>query len=600
MTRVAAQDGMHVADTAAMANPFGQQLAQLESAGLVRLAQSEPELEYSFRHALLQEAAYGLLVKPERQRLHLTVGDALEDLYPNRRDELAAVIGDHFRQAGDDRAARYLARAADRALATHANPEAESHYRAASELSRTESDRASLLGALGEAVVRQGRQDEAIRVWREAIELHRSLGDDDGTARLYARSARATWESGDVPGGLSLAREGLAAVRDRPETPGLAALLHEAARACFFNGLPAEAHALGRRALAVAERFAQVDVEAEALVTLGVLPGQPPDEVVSALARAVELAESFELLPTAVRAHNNLGLVLQAVRGDLRGSRDHFLRAAELARRAGVAWEELLSSSQATGVSIALGDLDEAERSLPALCQLIGEAGGGPNVAEFGLALNEALLPRYRGELEPAIRRLRDARTAMREQKNLHFLGFADNLLGEALIEAERWDEAQAVLLEAVAIGDQGLGLGSAAPRCSLSTLHALRGDTGEARRWLDEARTKAGPRPNALDEGRLASAEAQWAAAERRWPEAFAGFEAAARGQGRAGMRWARARTLQDWAEAHLRRGEPEDRARAEALLREALAEFERMGAFRYTAIVEDRLQSLARQRSL
>ena len=33
-------------------------LNTLESAGLVRLAQLEPDLEYLFRHALVQEAAY--------------------------------------------------------------------------------------------------------------------------------------------------------------------------------------------------------------------------------------------------------------------------------------------------------------------------------------------------------------------------------------------------------------------------------------------------------------------------------------------------------------------------------------------------------------
>ncbi len=39
----------------------------LESASLVRLAQIEPEVEYLFRHALIQDVAYQSLVKAERK-----------------------------------------------------------------------------------------------------------------------------------------------------------------------------------------------------------------------------------------------------------------------------------------------------------------------------------------------------------------------------------------------------------------------------------------------------------------------------------------------------------------------------------------------------
>jgi hypothetical protein len=61
-----------------------------------------------------------------------------------------------------------------------------------------------------------------------------------------------------------------------------------------------------------------------------------------------------------------------------------------------------------------------------------------------------------------------------------------------------------------------------------------------------------------------------------------------------RANQRWHRARTLIDWAEAHLARGEPGDRERARDLLREAEAEFEAMPAARYVQRVKARLQEL------
>src|SRR5215813_7132866 len=81
------------------------QLETLEAKGLIKLATLRPELEYLFRHALVQDAAYGSLLKQERRELHGLVGEALEELFPDRRDELAPVLAMHYEQAGEtDRA----------------------------------------------------------------------------------------------------------------------------------------------------------------------------------------------------------------------------------------------------------------------------------------------------------------------------------------------------------------------------------------------------------------------------------------------------------------------------------------------------------------
>jgi tetratricopeptide (TPR) repeat protein len=101
------------------------QLGTLEARGLIRLATLRPELEYLFRHALVQDAAYGSLLKQERRELHGRVGEALELLYPERRDELAPVLAMHFEQAGEiDKAIDYFASGAQHALRQNAIQEA--------------------------------------------------------------------------------------------------------------------------------------------------------------------------------------------------------------------------------------------------------------------------------------------------------------------------------------------------------------------------------------------------------------------------------------------------------------------------------------------
>jgi tetratricopeptide (TPR) repeat protein len=105
------------------------QLDILEAKGLIRLATLDPELEYLFRHALVQDTAYDSLLKQERRALHRLVGDALEQLYPERRADLAAVLAMHFEQAGDtERAVAYLMSAAQFAWERNAVVEAFDLY----------------------------------------------------------------------------------------------------------------------------------------------------------------------------------------------------------------------------------------------------------------------------------------------------------------------------------------------------------------------------------------------------------------------------------------------------------------------------------------
>ena len=112
-----------------MTTPVEGQLGVLEGAGLIELLETDPELEYLFRHVLIQDAAYDSLLRTDRRRLHRLVGETLEQRYPDRRDELAPVLGLHFEQAGDrDRAVEYLVLAGDSAHQRFANTEARGFY----------------------------------------------------------------------------------------------------------------------------------------------------------------------------------------------------------------------------------------------------------------------------------------------------------------------------------------------------------------------------------------------------------------------------------------------------------------------------------------
>ena len=100
-------------------------LEKIESSGLIRLAQEEPEVEYIFRHALVQDATYESLLRSDRRTLHQAVGRTLENLYADRLDEIAATLAFHFEKAEEpDKAVDYLTLAGEAASRVYAVNEA--------------------------------------------------------------------------------------------------------------------------------------------------------------------------------------------------------------------------------------------------------------------------------------------------------------------------------------------------------------------------------------------------------------------------------------------------------------------------------------------
>ncbi len=465
-------------------------LGTLEFAGLIRLAQLEPELAYSFRHTLLQEAAYASLLSSDRKRLHRAVGDALEQLYPAQiaSFELAPSLGQHYLQAGDaERALYYLSLAGDASLACYANLEAESRYCEALTLAGPGAERAPLDSGLGQALYGQSRFEDAIESWRNAIALfqdQKTAGLDE-VARLYGRSARAAWAGGDTPGGLRICQQGLNAVATAPDGPGFALLLHEAARAYLFNGRAEEAQPLCRQALEMAERLGVVEVQAEALTTLGLLLGQEPELALGALEKAVQLAESAGLLSQAARAHLNLAATYSNQIEDFRVAVEQYRMAADRHEARGDTSMQLLALGGMTDAMLKLGDLVPVFASLSMMRQLLNQLVE-PGPTEFHLRFNEATLLRFQGALDDATGRLRSLQEDARSRNDKEILREVDRLLADTLLEfclLEKgagtreglWQEVEVCLTEAMQIC-KDWGQSDAWVRCYMSMLARLPG----------------------------------------------------------------------------------------------------------------------------
>jgi class 3 adenylate cyclase/predicted ATPase len=121
-------------------------LDRLTAAELIFRRGNPPEARYTFKHALVQDAAYRSLLKSKRQQLHARIAQVLEERLTDAGEAGPEVLAQHLTDAGlEGRAIPYWRRAGELAAGRSANAEAVAHLSKALELIRTLPNTAALL-----------------------------------------------------------------------------------------------------------------------------------------------------------------------------------------------------------------------------------------------------------------------------------------------------------------------------------------------------------------------------------------------------------------------------------------------------------------------
>ena len=105
-----------------------QGLRQLVAGELVYQRGVPPQATYTFKHALIQDAAYQSLLKSTRQQYHQRIAQVLEAQFPETAETQPELLAQHYTEAGlREQAISYWQRAGRRAVARSAHVEAISH-----------------------------------------------------------------------------------------------------------------------------------------------------------------------------------------------------------------------------------------------------------------------------------------------------------------------------------------------------------------------------------------------------------------------------------------------------------------------------------------
>jgi serine phosphatase RsbU (regulator of sigma subunit) len=344
----------------------------------------------------------------------------------------------------------------------------------------------------------------------------------------------------------------------------------------------------------MAERLGTVAVQADTLATIGILQDRPDTAALSALEKAVELAEANGLLQIAVRAHHNLAGAKRQ-RGDVEASLQHFLRAAELARRRGSVQEEFYSLFSYVGAKLTQGELEEARQYIQKLEKIV-DGLPDPVLLWLDMQILRGAFHGVLGEWHEALRLIAECVSRARERGDLQIMlnGLHEQVIFVLEIDSfgEKQDLSTSLELLEEARGLQERSFGKTGWGRSLyCRVLSRQGRHVEARQALEDAQANL-DQGSPFEQVALLQAEAELASAEAHWAEARTAIEAGLNIETRLGQHWNQARWTLQLGEVYLAQGRPEDLLRAESLYRLAMEMFQQMGAAGYQRVAEARLK--------
>lgn len=197
------------------------------------LSESISETRYQFAHELIRQTLLSSMALPRRQRLHLRVAEAAENLYADTLKERAPEIVNHLVRAGSadlKTTLRLVLLAGERAQDSAAFNEALRYYEQALDLLGSEESDETALALLGQgqAMRSLGRNDDAIASWRRALSIFEARDDTKSMAGVAHEMVRHLGWGGQWDQVLEIASRALARLGDEA-TPERTLLLAFAA-----------------------------------------------------------------------------------------------------------------------------------------------------------------------------------------------------------------------------------------------------------------------------------------------------------------------------------------------------------------------------------
>jgi len=454
-------------------------LTQLAGVELIYEESALPELEYLFRHILVQEVAYQTLLSRRRRVYHGRIALCLEEIYRDRLHEHYELIAHHFVRSDKwEKALEYCWKAAEKSRLLYANEAAIVFYTDrlsllgdADDSDETLRNRVETLLARGRvlkltgtteraaedfALAREiagkledpkwvaetefaqaelsrfrGNHDEAGGLFQDALERFQSLGLCEGVNKAKRGLAAICWNRGDYASARDLlldilgaeeTRCGLWDYADNWNTLGLVQW--------NLGEYPKAAESL-EKALEYREELQDKKGLIAGLINLGIVY-----ERMGLLRRcaechlqALEYSKEIEYLQGEVASRINLGQ-LYVIQGIYPSAQDHYMKALDMAMRSGDTHAEAMVLGNIGQAWCAQSRLPEAERWLHQALEYAERIGDHDALMNAGRGLAEVELAKE--DWAAARERLIALLDAARKQSHGDIIGPCHRLLARA------------------------------------------------------------------------------------------------------------------------------------------------------------------------
>ncbi len=220
-------------------------LTDLQAAEFLYEMSLWPDIEYTFKHALTHEVAYGSVLQDRRRALHARIAEAIESLYPERLTEQIERLAHHaFRGELWEKAVTYLRQAGAKAFARSAHRESAASLEQAlaalahlPETRETQGQAIDLRFDLGSSLTPLGGELKRVFGYlRDAEGLARRLDDQRRLGWVSVYMSNNLWLTGHTTEARSVAERAHALAENLGDLPLRVAATYYLGVTCLLSG----------------------------------------------------------------------------------------------------------------------------------------------------------------------------------------------------------------------------------------------------------------------------------------------------------------------------------------------------------------------------
>ncbi len=345
-------------------------LTTLQQLDMIQEAARVPELEYRFRSPMTQEAVYQTILLKRRREFHLRVGACIEQLFPDRLDEMAPRLAYHFAEGRDfARALSYSRMAGDAAYRLFAHVEAIMHYTQALDAARQSNASIADLIYLYE---RRGRSLELANRFIEAEQNYNDMAAEGETRHAPALKLAALTASAPLYGtqtpldnparAVEISQQALELARSLNDRSAEAKALSNLSMTEVWTGSDQrQAIVYAEQSLAISRESGQQEMAAYTLVNLAIGHANL-NQMETALSYVMEARAAWQTLGNRAMEGDsyNMSTWMYASAGRFDDSLSDGAEGIRISQAIGNTWNQVITNIDLSTIYLERGAFEQA------------------------------------------------------------------------------------------------------------------------------------------------------------------------------------------------------------------------------------------------